>query len=122
METPVQQVPPVPGAKTNILSIISLVVGILSLLSVCVGWLIPIAGPICIGLLAIAAIVTGFIGMSQVGKTGDKGKGMAIAGLIMGILALLGACGVGIGGAVITKYIGNVFSGYDFNTILTPVP
>jgi len=117
MTTPIEQVPPapapVPGAKTNVLSIISLIVGIISLLGACVAFFIPVAGPICDGLLAIAAVVTGFIGMSQVGKTGENGKGMAIAGLITGFLALLAACLLGIGTAFLGSLmpnIGNIFS------------
>jgi tetrahydromethanopterin S-methyltransferase subunit C len=114
MTTPIEQVPPMPApgpsAKTNVLSIISLIVGVLGLLGVCVAFFIPVAGPICDGLLAIAAVVTGFIGMSQVGKTGEKGKGMAIAGLIMGFLALLAACLMGVGTAFLGPVIGNVFS------------
>jgi hypothetical protein len=114
MTTPIEQVPPVPApapsAKTNVMSIISLIVGIVGLLGVCVGIFIPVVGPICVGLLAVAAVVLGFIGMSQVGKTGEKGKGMAITGLILGFLALLAACLTGIGHAFLGPVIGNVFS------------
>jgi hypothetical protein len=110
MQTPVEQLPPAPATKTNVLSIVSLIVGIVGLLGVCVAIFIPVAGPICDGLLAIAALVTGFLGMSQTGKTGEKGKGMAIAGLIMGILALLSACLLGIGTAILGPQIGNIFS------------
>jgi hypothetical protein len=99
-----------PAQKTNILSIISLIVGIVSFLGICVSWLIPIAGPICLGLLAIGAIVTGFIGMSQAKKNMEKGRGMAIAGLVLGILALLVACALGIVSAIFGANIGNIFS------------
>jgi hypothetical protein len=69
-----------PGAKpagTNILAIISLVAGIVSIVLVCcyIGF---VAGP--------AAIVTGFIARKQIDETGQGGKGMATAGLITGII------------------------------------
>jgi hypothetical protein len=109
METPL---PPTPALtqKTNILAIISLVTGIVGLLGICVALFLPIVGPICVGVLAIAAVVTGFIGMSQAGKNGEKGKGMAIAGLIIGIVSLLAACLIGVGTALLGPYIGNIYN------------
>jgi tetrahydromethanopterin S-methyltransferase subunit C len=101
---------PAPATKTKVLSIVSLIAGIVGLLGVCVAFFLPVVGPICDGLLAIGAVVTGFIGMSQVGKTGEKGKGMAIAGLITGFLAVLAACLMGVGTAFLGPVIGNVFS------------
>jgi hypothetical protein len=118
METPVMQAPPPPATKTNVLSIVSLVVGIVGLLGLCVAVFIPVAGPICDGLLAIGALVTGFLGMSQTGKTGEKGKGLAITGLILGIIAVLGACLLGIGTAFLGPVIGNVFSSISNNLIV----
>lgn len=53
-------------AKTNTLAIISLVLG----------FVIP-----------IAAIVTGPIAMSQIKRTGESGRGLALAGLIIGCVA-----------------------------------
>ncbi|MGD0612801.1 MAG: DUF4190 domain-containing protein [Anaerolineales bacterium] len=110
MGTPVEQMPPPPATKTNVISIISLVVGIIGLLGVCVAIFIPVAGPICVGILAIVAIVTGFLGMNQVGKTGEKGRGMAIGGLILGVVTLLAACLLGVGAAVLGPQIGNILS------------
>src|SRR5688572_16862810 len=37
----------------------------------------------------IIAIITGHIGLSQIARTNEDGKGMAIAGLIMGYVGLL---------------------------------
>jgi hypothetical protein len=37
----------------------------------------------------IIAIVTGHIGLSQIARTNEGGKGMAVAGLIMGYVGLL---------------------------------
>ena len=67
------QVPP----ETNALAIVSLVFGIL-------GWtLLPFIG-------MIVAIITGHIGLGQVRASNgaQTGEGLAIAGLVLGYLAL----------------------------------
>ncbi|TFC43434.1 DUF4190 domain-containing protein [Cryobacterium sp. TMT1-21] len=55
--------------KYNVLAIISLVTAVLS--------------------ISLAAIITGHIALSQIGKTGEKGRGLAIAGLIIGYASLV---------------------------------
>lgn len=90
--------PIVPNTKTNVLSIISLVTGILGIIACClnlfIGFLIfPI---ICSGLLAPAGLVTGLISLNQIKKSDDKGRGMAVAGTVMGIVGTLLACLYGI--------------------------
>ena len=112
METPVEQVPPAPAAKTNILSIVSLVTGIVAVLGMCIG-IIPFAGLFCSipgGLFAIAALVTGFMGTSQTKQNAEKGRGMAIAGIVLGAIGLLGVCVLIIISLVAGPLIGNVFS------------
>jgi Domain of unknown function (DUF4190) len=52
------------GQKTNVLAIIALILGIV----------IPIGGIIC-----------GPIALSQIKRTGEAGRGLALAGLIIGI-------------------------------------
>jgi hypothetical protein len=105
--------------KTNVLSIVSLVGGILGILSLCTS-LIPVAGFVCMGLGALCAIVgliTGFIGLGQIKKNAEKGKGMAIAGLVMGGVTLLGLVVMLIVSLLVTgPIIGNVFS--DINSSL----
>ncbi len=121
METPVAPVPPVPSSKTNVLSIISLVAGILGLLGMCLGFL-PIVGWFCSvpgGLFGLTAVVLGVLGINQVKATGDKGKGMAIAGLILGVLTLLGLCVYVIISIVAGPIIGNVFSQIN-NSLYVP--
>jgi hypothetical protein len=59
-------------ARTNVLSIISLVAAIAGFL-----WILPVIGP-------IAAVVTGHISLGQIKRTGEKGRGMALAGTIVG--------------------------------------
>jgi len=71
---------PVPGTVSPV-AIISLVLGILSLTMGCCCWLhIP---------LGIGAVVTGGFGISFA-KQGRGGKGLAIAGLVCGLIALIG--------------------------------
>jgi hypothetical protein len=57
------------GAKTNVLAIVSLVTSILG--------------------LSIVGVITGHIGMNQITKTGESGRGLAIAGLVLGYLGLV---------------------------------
>ena len=118
METPVMQAPPPPppGTKTNVLSIVSLVTGIVGFLSNCLG-IIPLLGWFCFGLggvVDIAALISGFIGISKTKATGEKGRGMAIAGIVLAALGLLGICVMvilTIAAPSILNSIGNVFSG-----------
>jgi hypothetical protein len=49
------------------------------------------------GITGLVAIITGFVGISETGKPGVKGRGMAIAGLILGLLSLIGWGAVGGG-------------------------
>lgn len=71
----------VPGAaagKTNWLAIAGFVIGLVSLF---------IAGiP-----LGIVAVVFSSIAMGQIKKNGEKGSGFAVAGLILGIVGIVGA-------------------------------
>ena len=65
-----------PVAKWNVLSIVSLVTSIL--------W------------LSLVGIITGHIALSQIKKTGEQGNVLAIIGLVLGYLGLLGAIIVGV--------------------------
>ena len=55
-------------AKTNVLAIVSLVSAFF---------------------VSLAAIITGHIALSQIKKTGEQGRGLAIAGLIIGYAGLV---------------------------------
>jgi len=47
-------------------------------------------GQIILGPLAgIPAVITGFMSLGQIARTGEDGRGMAIAGLVLGIIGLL---------------------------------
>ena len=62
--------------KTNTLSIVSLITGIIGFVC-CFLW---------VG--EIAALVTGIMAYQQIQRTGERGKGMAIAGIVLGALGL----------------------------------
>jgi hypothetical protein len=68
---PVPAVPP-----TNGLAVGSLVCGIVEFFT--------------LGLAAIPAVILGHMARSQIRRTGERGEGMAIAGLILGYLAIGG--------------------------------
>lgn len=59
-------------AKTNTLAIVSLITSIL--------WFPAVVG-----------VITGHIAISQIKRTGESGRGLAIAGLIIGYLAIAGS-------------------------------
>ena len=56
-----------------------------------------IVGLFCAGVLSVVGIVLGFVALNQIKQTGQGGKGMAQAGIIVGIVSLV----LGIIGAVI---------------------
>lgn len=56
------------GAKTNTLAIVSLVLAFF---------------------ISLGAVITGHIALSQIKKTGENGRGLAIAGLVLGYLGLV---------------------------------
>ena len=62
------------GPKTNTLAIIALVASI--------------AGFIIWGIGFIAGVICGHISLSQIKKTGEQGRGMAVAGLIIGYVGI----------------------------------
>ncbi len=73
------------AGQTNTLAVVSLATGILSFF----GNVIPIAGGFTV---AIVAIITGHMARHQIKQTGERGMGMATAGMIIGYihLAILG--------------------------------
>jgi hypothetical protein len=79
-----------PTTKTNGLSIISLITGILGVIFLCLNFLVPFLVA-CGGPLSLAAVITGLIGLNQIKKTGnqEKGKGLAIAGVIQGAVGII---------------------------------
>jgi hypothetical protein len=86
--------------KAAVLAIIALIAGILSVLCHCV----PIVGSAIGFLLSVAAIVLGIIEFNKIkkGESSAKGRGMCIAGIILGgvgiVFGILGAFGGMLGG------------------------
>jgi len=84
--------------KNNLMAILSLTFALVAILILIFApQSVAVIGCIVGFLLEVAAIVLGFIGNSQAKKKNEKGKGMAIAGIIIGFimsfvffLALLG--------------------------------
>ena len=90
-QNPPTQIPPPPGApglggtparpRNNALAIASLVLGIL--------W-------VC-GLGSLLALILGIVALSQIKKSGASGRGLAIAGIVLGVLGILATAGTAIG-------------------------
>lgn len=79
------------GNKKNLMSIVSLVAVIVALIIIVV-W--PDGDTVIIGLgitilLSIVAIACGFIGKSQIKKTKEKGKGLALTAIILGFIVCI---------------------------------
>lgn len=75
------------GPKTNQIALAALIVGVLSLLSLIMIFTLVLAfAPAVLGILAI---VLGFVGRSQVKRTGEQGGGFAIGGIVTGALTLV---------------------------------
>ena len=75
--------PGAPPAKNNNLAIASLVCGCAQFV---LWWIILIPG----FLAAIAALALGLMSMRQIRATGEGGRGMAVAGVVLGALGVFG--------------------------------
>lgn len=86
------------SSRTNTMALVSLIAGIAS-------WVVaPVAA-------SIVAVICGHVARKQIRSTGEDGDGMAVLGLVLGYVNLIGAC-VGtalaflIFGAAITAMLG----------------
>lgn len=85
---------PVAGAKTNTLAIIALILGIV----------VPLGG-----------IITGHIALGQIKRTGEAGRGLALAGTIIGYaLTALGIL-ITIGYIILFASLAAAGNAYDYN-------
>lgn len=82
------------------LAIASLILGILSVIGFC----IPVLAP----LLGLIAVVLGFVALSRIRAGRAAGRGMAIGGLVTGVLGLI--LGVSILGALVPVFNSQVFN------------
>jgi hypothetical protein len=62
--------------KTNVLAVISMIASIVGFL-----WILPFIG-------SLAGVIMGHISLRQIAASGEKGRGMALAGLIVGYAGL----------------------------------
>jgi hypothetical protein len=76
---------PAAGTRTNTLAVVSLVAGIGSFFA----HIVPGIGGFTVSLIAI---ITGYMARQQIKQTGERGMGMATAGMVIGAihLALIG--------------------------------
>lgn len=65
-----------PEKKTNVMSIISMISSIIGLFT--------------FGILCLLGVILGHISLSQIKRTNEGGKGMAITGLIVGYIGIVG--------------------------------
>ena len=63
-------------AKTNALAVISMIASIVGFI-----WILPFIG-------SVAGVIMGHISLRQIPRTGETGRGMALAGLIVGYVGL----------------------------------
>lgn len=87
--------------KTNTLAIVSMIASIVGFI-----WILPIIG-------SIAGVVMGHISLSQIKRTNEKGRGMALAGLIVGYAGLALAV---IGIIVFASFIGWAIEQDSYNS------
>ena len=84
------------------MAIIALVVGVIALLPLC-----TIVFGFASIILGLIAVVLGYLGMTQARQRGQGGRGLAIAGIIVGalaaILGVLEAAGCGMFGSAISS-------------------
>jgi len=71
-----------PAQRTNPWALASVILGAVSYL----GHVLPVAGGVA---LAIAAIICGFIGLSEIRRTGEGGRGTAIVGISLAVANLI---------------------------------
>jgi hypothetical protein len=69
------------GRRSNTLAVGSLVLGLVQF----VGWIFVLPGLVA----AILAIVFGFVSMNQITRSGERGRGLAMAGVVLGFLAII---------------------------------
>lgn len=90
---PIYSYSPPSSPSTNRHSIISLVLGILTMLTMCGGMVpIPFTGFICFPasvLLGLSALIFGITSLSTIRKTNESGKPMAWTGILIGGLVFL---------------------------------
>ena len=92
-----------PAAKTNTLALISLITGLIAF-PLYFFW---IGAP-----LSLASLITGYIALPQIKRTGENGRGLAMAGIIISwsLLGLFTLFGMGL--LVFVLFFDNAYPPY----------
>jgi len=105
---------PVPPAlvKNNLYALLSPINGGLAFLGNCLNLvlaIIPGISWVCgtiNGMFSLGALVTGVVGLIQIRQGGQKGKGLAITGIVLGTLGLIAACVIPLIGTAVLAALG----------------
>ena len=110
METP-QPIDPALD-KNNLYALLSPISGALAFLGNCISLvfaIIPGLPFLCAtinGLFSLGALITGIVGLVQIKYTGQKGRGLGITGIVLGVLGLIGACLIPLIGTAVWAALG----------------
>ena len=98
--------------KNNSLAVVSLGLGIAGFPFLCLSVIFGICACVT-GLTGIAALATGFMARQQIQTSGEKGNGIALAGMIIGglqiVLIMCGVCFFIL--VALVPAIGDIFAG-----------
>jgi hypothetical protein len=98
--------------RNNIYATLSLINGGLAFLSNCLSLalvIVPGLPFLCAtvsGLLSLGALVTGIVGLVQVKRSGEKGRGLAVTGIVLGVLGLIASCLIPLMGTALWAALG----------------
>ncbi len=99
-----------PVAPMNRTAVISVVAGLLTLLSFCTAVApIPLTGYICYPaavMLGLVALITGVMSLAQIRATREEGRSYALVGISIGMLTVIAAlCATALGIALFPKVV-----------------
>lgn len=104
---------PMNEQKNNTLALVSLGLGLGGLPFLCLSIVFGIC--VCVsGLMAIGALVTGFMARQQIQASGEGGNGMALTGIIAGVVQVILVSCISLFWILLTLgvSVGSIFSGY----------
>lgn len=90
--------------KTNTLAIVGIILGGIGVLG------IGLIGALNSAVFGLAGVVVGFIALNQIKKSGEKGRGLAIIGIILGFLPFLTLVVLMVLGPIIGDVFNNINS------------
>jgi MFS family permease len=110
METP-QPMPPT-LIRNNLYALLSPISGVLAFVGNCINLVfavIPGLPFLCgtfNGVFSLGALITGIVGLVQLKHTPQKGRGLAITGILLGTLGLIASCLIPLIGTAILAALG----------------